>query len=422
MLEAPSDLANRIKELANTDPFGTPPAPFFGSDQFRCLVDAAFHASMLADEGRFPRFRIIYHRNPLRLAAPFVRAIPLDAPTLRRLAPTVSDSACALCIAPDYSKGAACVGIAHLRPFWQSKVFGFPQSRVGYTVLDFALTVDGPGSMRGCVNSSNTCVLHGGRIRTLRSIQGITAFQLLLHQILQTLFLGADSELLTFYGTPAVPSCVGDLIAVWSAVLSATLHLGHGGAFVVLPTAGISDRSQIEKDYRIRCKYEIDVEAGKAFIQYARAIAGLRQFQVAGQDKSLSSESMQEYQRLANVFVNAEEGLKDTIRTVAGLSSTDGCGVLDRSLTVRGFGGEIRESDQRLRPLYRCNSDEEIPEEKVDAYGMRHRSACRFSQRHDDVFLFVISQDKELTLFHSDKTRANRWDSLDAVPFTSDLD
>jgi len=423
MLKGPFDLANRIKELANTDPFGTPPAPFFDSDQFALVLDAAFHASMLAEEGRFPHFRIIYHRDPLPLAAPFVHSIPLDVPTLRRLAPTVSDSACALCIAPDYSNGAACLGVAHLRPLWQTKVLGVPQSRVGHTVLDFALAVDGPGSMRACVNSSNACVLQGGRIRALRCILGIAAFRSLVHQILQTLFLGADVELLKFYGTPDVASCVGDLIAVWSAVLSATVDLGHGGVFVVLPTGCIGDRSQIERNYRIRCKYKIDVELGKAFIQYARAIAGVWQFQFDNREKSLAPGCMQEYRRLHNVFVNAEESLKDTIRTVAGLSSTDGCVVLDRSLTVRGFGGEIRESnDQAVRPLYRGNSDEEIPEEEVDSYGMRHRSACRFSQWYEDVFLFVVSQDKELRLLHSDETRAHRWDSLDALHFTSNLD
>lgn len=79
LLKGPSNLAEDIRESAVNDTFGYPPAPFILSDKLSLLVDAAFYASMLAEEGRYPRFRIVYHRDPLPLAALFDGSIPLDA-------------------------------------------------------------------------------------------------------------------------------------------------------------------------------------------------------------------------------------------------------------------------------------------------------------------------------------------------------
>lgn len=424
LLKGPSNLAEDIRESAVNDTFGYPPAPFILSDKLSLLVDAAFYASMLAEEGRYPRFRIVYHRDPLPLAALFDGSIPLDAESLRRLAPTVSDPACALCLAPDCSEGVACVGITHLRPLWQPRFVGFSQSRVGHSVIDLVLSVEGPGHLRACVNTREVCVLHGGEIRSLRPIIMIDAFLSLMHQILKHLFANADTEILKYCGGPEIPSCVEDLAGVWSEVLDATLDLGHGGVFVVLPHECTRDLLQIEREYGIRCKYKFYLDLGQAYLRWVRASAKLWRFEFDNRETPVSPEGLQEYKGLHNVCVNAEEDLKDTIRAVARLSSTDGCVVLDRSLTVRGFGGEIRESgsDQKYRPLYRGNTDEVIPAERIEAYGMRHRSACRFSQRHGDVYLFVISQDKELRLFHSEMDRANQWDNLDAKSFQSKLD
>jgi hypothetical protein len=245
-----------------------------------------------------------------------------------------------------------------------------------------------------------------------------------MQQILELLFINADNELLSYYGGPQIASCCGDLMDIWSAVLRRTLQFGHGGVFVLLPTEPIKDRRHIEQEYGIRCKYEISLELGEAYLHWAKASAQLRRLQYDNQNKSVSSESLREFHRLHNAYVNAEDSLHDTIRTVASLSATDGCVVLDRQLTVRGFGGEIRESTvgQTYRPLHQGDTDEVIPEKEIEHYGMRHRSACRFSQRYSDVFLFVISQDEELRLFHSDQGRAHRHDNLDAELFRIEID
>lgn len=422
--KGPFSLTKDIREIAVNDPFEYTPAPFILSDQLPQLLDAAFYASMLAEEGRYPRFRIVYHRDPLPLVALFDGSIPIDAETLRRLAPTVSDPACALCLAPDCSEGLACVGIMHLRSLWQPKFLGTSQSRVGHSMIDLVLSVEGPGHLRACVNTREACVLYGGKVRSLRPVLMIDAFHSLMHQILKRLFANVDNKILKYYGSPEIPSCVGDLKAIWSAVLDVTVDLGHGGVFVVLPLERAINRLQIEQEYGIRCKYECCIELGQAYLRWVQVAAQLRRFEFHNQEKPVPPKCLQKYHGLHNVCVNAEEDLKDTIRTVARLSSTDGCVVLDRSLTVRGFGGEIRElePDQKYRSLYRGNTDEVIPAKKIEAYGMRHRSACRFSQRHGDVFLFVISQDKELRLFHSEMNRTNRWDNLDAKSFQYSFD
>src|SRR5262249_29527833 len=91
--------------------------------------------------------------------------------------------------------------------------------------------------------------------------------------------------------------------------------------------------------------------------------------------------------------------------SVGHLSSLDGCVVLDRRMTVHGFGGTIETgaacSAERTYADSRTLAS--LPEEQVLArFGHRHRSAFLLCKAVPHAVAFVISQDGDLPVFSSD--------------------
>jgi hypothetical protein len=90
-------------------------------------------------------------------------------------------------------------------------------------------------------------------------------------------------------------------------------------------------------------------------------------------------------------------------------------------MILRSFGGEIRVNEHDISNLGKTLvdgiSDTEIPESQVMNYGTRHRSAIRLCQAVERAIVFVISQDGDLRVFHSDGRHVRRWDDLNAISY-----
>jgi hypothetical protein len=125
-----------------------------------------------------------------------------------------------------------------------------------------------------------------------------------------------------------------------------------------------------------------------------------------------------ERDRLAHVWNWRRAAVFAKARVLAGLSSVDGCVVLDRCLKVLGFGAEIRIDDDKLgtapRALRNKKTGEPTPESEVEQMGTRHRSAYRLAKVHPGIMVFVISQDGDLRIFCSDDQDVFGFDRLHA--------
>jgi hypothetical protein len=188
---------------------------------------------------------------------------------------------------------------------------------------------------------------------------------------------------------------------VWSRVLAAAIDRLHGGAFVILPSEGSL------AGFHIRCKYPAEMHLGDDILEFWKSCV---HFAKAGDDNQREAAAHAWSWRWANLFTKAE--------ILAGLSSVDGCVVLDRNLQVLGFGGEIRIDDQKVqsapRTLRNLRTGQLMPEVELEQYGTRHRSAYRLVKVHPETMVFVISQDGDLRIFCSDEQDIFGFDHLHA--------
>ena len=97
--------------------------------------------------------------------------------------------------------------------------------------------------------------------------------------------------------------------------------------------------------------------------------------------------------------------LWSTAASVGHLSAHDGCVVLDRQMTVHGFGGTIETGAAFGSARSYVDSRTRAPlaeEQLLVRFGHRHRSAFLLCKAVANAIVFVISQDGELPVFSSD--------------------
>jgi hypothetical protein len=190
---------------------------------------------------------------------------------------------------------------------------------------------------------------------------------------------------------------------VWSRVLAAAIDRLHGGAFVILPSEGSLE------GFDIHCKYPAEMRLGDDILEFWKSCVHHAKVRNDGQHERDAATHTWSWRRAA-LFTKAE--------ILAGLSSVDGCVVLDRNLQVLGFGGEIRVDDQKVdtapRALRNTKTGQLTLEAELEQYGTRHRSAYRLAKVFPGTIIFVISQDGDLRIFCSDEQDVFGFDRLHA--------
>jgi hypothetical protein len=177
-----------------------------------------------------------------------------------------------------------------------------------------------------------------------------------------------------------------DVRVLWSHVLREAVRLRHGGAFVVVP-----DPARVS----IELKYPTEPLAlGDELVKLWLALA--RTHRLLGEN--LSAESLEQTRVRRHQVWSAAA-------STGHLSAHDGCVVLDRKMTVHGFGGTI-ESAAAASPRTYADSRTKTPlaeDQLLSRFGHRHRSAFQLCKAVPNALAFVISQDGDLPVFSSDE-------------------
>ena len=177
-----------------------------------------------------------------------------------------------------------------------------------------------------------------------------------------------------------------DVRALWSHVLREAVRLRHGGAFVVVPDPGAAP---------ITLKYPTEPlplggELAELWLSLARAHHLL--------GGNLAADALEKTR------VRRHQ-LWSTAASVGHLSAHDGCVVLDRRMTVHGFGGTIETGTalSSTRTYVDSRTNAPLAEERLLArFGHRHRSAFLLCKAVPKAIAFVISHDGDLPVFSSD--------------------
>lgn len=387
--------------------------PILLDEQIQALIRLVYHTSLLPDEGRYPRFRVVFASHAFGHGIKFSESWlgqRLDSPdSLRRLAPVVMERGSALLVGPGFDKGLAAWHIVDFERFCAGPTVTSNQLADIPILPNGVLFVraDGPGDLRVMLHPSPIFHLRGGMIRTLDSFYtAVGPFKALIVDLCRELHNALKGDKRIDYFVPNPEVFADDFADLWGASLSVAIERRHGGAFAVVPS---SDSPHI------KVKYKAEGGLFGAFEETLRHCL------------DSTDPSGPRYLAIFKQFWQSQQDhLRRVARMIGQLASTDGCVVLDRRLNVKGFGAKIDWSNDgtgaRFLPLFDVRTEEEVPEEHIEQrMGTRHRSACRLAQILPDSIMFVVSQDGDLTAIHSDHSKAYRVTQLDAWSCVSEL-
>ncbi len=389
----------------------------FAEPSLRRLIKKAYSTSLLAEEGRFPRFRIILGSNQDDLI-PFASVVRFQSPVvineandLKRLAPAISEPNCALWVAEGGDEGdrrLECLGIIDADRFKKMTFIGTPDSRVGSdAVIDDTevaiVKIEGPGSLRArFALQRGEFVLRGGQIRPTRSF----AYLEVMIKLVKSVLAALSSQ-------PSEPYAM-DFLHSWAGVLEVANSKRHGAAFLLLPEQEITPK-EIRDKYNFSDGFEVSLDLGKAFTEFLAACERYHQVKATVNQPGFEAVAhTQQMELLSNQWLASRRELFLMQDALAALSGVDGCVVLDRSLKAHLFGAKIQPlQDRTLLPLVDYDQSGTNLEAEMKSLGTRNNSAWRFCREYAGAFGFVLSQDSDLRLYCSDEKAAYAFLDLD---------
>lgn len=212
-------------------------------------------------------------------------------------------------------------------------------------------------------------------------------------------------------------SLKGDWISSVCRLLLRTQRIGHGGAYLLTPEVSL---------HGLRLNYQIE---------YDRLGDALRRRGLLLIESTFASDEIHDQLDLEEDAIStglyldsvvSEADLRDceseidgSIAFISMLSRVDGVVVLDKSLTVRGFGAEIileNPIDQiyiSSGPFARSGS---LKKAEFHQFGTRHRSMMRYCSDVPGSLGFVVSQDGDVRAIASVEESIVIWENLRLQP------
>jgi hypothetical protein len=352
------------------------------------LLLLAYQASFYTDEGRYTRARLFVpdidgQAHPVSINHLFTPPKRLaDPKVISQLAPTLVAEDSAL-VVQEKTGGLACAGISRLDAGDASRpLLGMPR---GWTRVVGGLQVQilAPGELRVSEGRAEY-TLRASRILVSSWVASAAQVDRWIEELTRDLTAWCSDQDGEWNACPlTVPGA--DVRALWSHVLREAVRLRHGGAFVVVP-----DPAQAP----IALKYPtaplaLGGELARLWLALARAYHFLGSNHLAD---ALEQTRVQRHQ------------LWSAAASVGHLSAMDGCVVLDRRMTVHGFGGTIETvANAKVRTYADSRTHAPLAEEQLlSRFGHRHRSAFLLCKAVPSAIAFVVSQDGELSIFSSD--------------------
>jgi hypothetical protein len=412
----PGDLADCVVSLRKHQreqikEWGTAP---ISDEGIRRLINLAYHTSLISEEGRFPMFRLVSHRkDDIRTIAECDVTLG-SVESLRKIAPTVGGDHSVALLVRDDTGPLTCVGLAIVDDMGFSVKPGRPEI-VGFgTGPTFHLRVEGPGQMRcsEAMGPYGAMRLVGGRIHQVVPYSLVAGVRNLLDKLAKQIL----DRVVATKGEDSRKWFAGHTYPLVEKVLARALDdataLGHGGAFVFIPTVdGNVDA------FDIQCKYQAALNLGHSISDFWCACVDWAE----AKDEQERESALHHWRwKRARLFSSAA--------AVSGLSAVDGCVVLNHNLDVLGFGGVIGlgESDAKVvdsrRKLKNAKTGAIHDDSEIASLGLgtRHRSAFRLCKAHANALVFVVSQDGDLRVFFSDDEFVYGFERLYA--WVNDLD
>jgi hypothetical protein len=411
----PTELADVVVHLLRGAPSsGLEPGGWLSELELRRLIRVAFFASLDPEEGRYPRCSLFWSIYPHEWfdTCEFRPEKPLDAETLRRLAPICQSNGSAIRVSLQ-GEELRLAGMTATR----FQGLDFFAGRPGFVSrgreINVQVHIVAPGHIRvdcGCVEYE----LRAGRLRecpSLRSLKCVRdlsdAFGVSVEEEVASRLKLTNEQCRMFGG---LRHCL-DAETLLQMILRPILAHGHGGAVVLIPSRDVpwlSDDLESSNGVAALSLTEYSVQHLVACVECHEPNDLSDAFSPQRIDRSLQTRG-----RLAMAA-----------RTIGELASVDGCVVLDQSLSVINFGTKINCSREQAEesPIKYVNAGTnavlELHELEKQG-GTRLRTALWLCKARPNVIVFVVSQDQNLKVLWSDDKSAFAFGPLDLSTSTA---
>ena len=375
------------------------------------LLDVAFQATFLTEEGRRPGFRVIHYpvkdyKNDQKRQHYSFRLLPLDVPRpytvseVNRLAPAAELTRLLLCVdntSNDPKKPNLYIwAMLDVGENWWK--FIHHEVSGGYPPPDhLTITSSCPGEL--------SLSVQGDVITTLRNGQ-------ILYPASDALWNGPIAKFLSSAKRNLYKDALDALkLTVWDdegqdedyplrfynffleRILFYVRQKQHGGAIITIPDS--IDKSDTRLTDRINIKYPCSYNY--AWDLMVRSLVNHHKFYdlhfpLWDGKKTATKNLFRQHHLLANEEQELDEALGDAAQTIAALTSVDGSVVMTELFQIIGFGAEVIAISPSLKEVVIAVKPKPI-RTPIEAYGTRHRAAFRFCSSFEDSVAFVVSRD-----------------------------
>ena len=377
-------------------------------EQLREVCDVLYASSLLKEEGRAVRARVII-APPEAFAATegppdgthavrFTVPHALTSNEIKRLSPAASFFHSVVAIWPDRDRGFRIWGILNTGPRWLNLVAG-GRKPLGNEIPHPIIHVRDPGWLL-FYNGYNLVAewrgreFHGPRMDVFQSRllnERFATYRLRLVEDLMegclptTLDNGAYADLAHLISLQFV-----------KRIINLVRTSGHGGSMVIVPAT--EDGMEAATSW-IDCKYSATPDvAGLRFRSLLQSI--IRRVGMLCAEDSTVEDAWHVFRNSSDPDLDRlEEAFFELARLFSDLMQVDGALVLDKRLGLIGFGGEIRVDRNVLQVgLAHDLEGKNVTPWNVQSDGTRHRSVYRLCSVEPEVIGFVISQDSQVRM------------------------
>lgn len=411
----PKDIVPALKktcvELRKRE-YGKPPT--LPTDaELKILLDTAFHASFLTEEGRRPGFRIIYmplknekkekgknFRNKQRLVH-FDTPRPYNVSELNRLSPAAELTRLMICVSNNAKKGKKVSleiwGLLDVGENWW-KFVNHETSGGTPPPNYFTITSLNPGELSISIKGDVLMTLKNGALTFPKRT---------------AIWSGPINSFLSSARNKLYNSVINELDAsAWDEdgrdddypnrfynfflerILFYIREKSHGGTLIIVPH--YLSKTDTRLTDRLNLKYPCDYNYALGVL--IKSLVNHRKyfdlhFPLWKSEIEFNNDNFIEHNQLASEEQEIDEAIGDIAQSIASMSSVDGAVVMTDDLRVLGFGAEVLAASPSLKEVRiedDSNSNKKIP---IESFGTRHRSAFRFCSSFEEAVVFVVSQD-----------------------------
>jgi Probable sensor domain DACNV len=391
------------------------------------LISICYQASLLQEEGRPVRFRVIFlppDRFPPDLGPPaglhrllFQDKLPFTERELRKLAPSVDFYGSLIGGWQDEESGLSIWGIVHSGPQWAQSLHGGGK---GFQPLPASLviSVTDPGRLTISNGSIEVATLNAGKIirpstavfdsMWIRSEFGSTvdeelAFHKEARKSAKRPWAAIDPDFLGTIKKQAFMRIIGRIRS----------HR-HGGTLIFIPDElkerFLSDNPCVKLKYKF-----VEEEPRKRFRTLTVEIANeLAEFYGSVENPEKAAGWPEYLTNKNQTLSRLDESIFEWAHLVAGMTQVDGAVLLTRRLELVGFGAQISGKLERVDEVAIAIDPEgtDIRKEPTDGVGTRHHSAYSLCNAFHNVLAIVISQDGTAQLIKWTRNMVTVWEHL----------